>query len=126
MDYGPAKKTGRIADLSDKLAADLGVSTDKGTVTVKIPLPGSPGSIPPQVGAHISPTGIGYFTTALDYALTQLLKGSQSISFATLLAAIQADDFAIQEGIVTLNRYLLLLNVTFHERDSGRCARLRF
>lgn len=38
VDWGPNAKTGRVADLSDKLAADLGVETDKQVVTVKIPL----------------------------------------------------------------------------------------
>jgi hypothetical protein len=38
VDWGPNVKTGRVADLSDKLAADLGVETDKQVVTVKIPL----------------------------------------------------------------------------------------
>jgi hypothetical protein len=38
VDWGPNAKTGRVADLSDKLAADLGVATDKQVVTVKIPL----------------------------------------------------------------------------------------
>jgi hypothetical protein len=38
VDWGPNANTGRVADLSDKLAADLGVETDKQVVTVKIPL----------------------------------------------------------------------------------------
>jgi hypothetical protein len=46
VDWGPNAKTGRIADLSDKLAADLGVETDKQVVTVKIPLFGGKPNLP--------------------------------------------------------------------------------
>ena len=49
MDWGPNVKTGRVADLSDKLAADLGVETDKQIVTVKIPLFGGTPNLPAVV-----------------------------------------------------------------------------
>lgn len=41
VDWGPNAKTGRVADLSDKLADDLGVRTDREIVTVRIPVFGT-------------------------------------------------------------------------------------
>jgi hypothetical protein len=43
VDWGPAKWTGRVADLSDKLAADLGLKTNQ-TCEVIVPLPGNVGT----------------------------------------------------------------------------------
>jgi hypothetical protein len=59
VDFGPAIRTGRIADLSDELAADLGVSTDKEIVTVRIPLPPSAQVVPPGAGADVQPAQPG-------------------------------------------------------------------
>jgi Uncharacterized protein conserved in bacteria (DUF2272) len=63
-DWGPADWTGRVADLSDRLAIDLGLSTDD-LCEIIVPLPPD--------AAHMAPIGKG--STPFRDALIQIASG---------------------------------------------------
>ncbi len=65
VDWGPSKTTGRVADLSDKLAADLGLHTDQ-ECEVFVPLPG-------RVGLGLEKIGRG--TDAFRDTLVRVAQG---------------------------------------------------